>query len=115
MLETHNQTLSTLHRIVAFILISDLVYVIYNLFMHMPHYFIGGLFGRIALIAIHFLCAKSVQTGTTRSRIGSILMTVFMLNMFPLGTVVAVVMLFFSLFRWEKYSTFKLPTELQKS
>ncbi|EXB48716.1 putative membrane protein [Acinetobacter sp. 1000160] len=42
-------------------------------------------------------------------------MTVFMLNMFPLGTVVAVVMLFFSLFRWEKYSTFKLPTELQKS
>ena len=115
MLETHNQMLSTLHRIVAFILISDLVYAIYNLFMHMPKYFIGGLSGRIALIVVHFLCAKSVRTGSTSSRIGSILMTVFMLNMFPLGTVVAVVMLFFSVFKWEKDSTFKLPTKLQKS
>lgn len=115
MLKTNNQILSTLHRVVAFILISDLVYAIYNLYMHMPKYFIGGLLGRIALIAVHFLCAKSVKTGRTSSRIGSILMTVFMLNMFPLGTVIAVVMLFFSLFKWEKGSTFKVPIELQKS
>ncbi|KXZ64803.1 hypothetical protein AVENLUH5627_02971 [Acinetobacter venetianus] len=42
-------------------------------------------------------------------------MTVFMLNNFPIGTVIAVMMLFFSLFKWEKDSTFKLPIELQKS
>lgn len=115
MLEINNKILSTLHRIVAFILISDLVYAIYNLFMYMPKYFIGGLLGRIALIAVHFLCAQSVETGSTSSRIGSIVMTLFMLNMFPLGTVIAVVMLFFSIFKWEKGSTFKLPIELQKS
>ncbi|MCH7314482.1 hypothetical protein [Acinetobacter sp. ANC 3882] len=115
MLKTNNQILSTLHRIVGFILISDIFYAIYNLFMHMPKYFTGGLLGRIALIAAHFLCAKSVKTGSTSSRIGSIIMTVFMLNMFPLGTVIAVVMLFFSVFKWEKDSTFQLPIELQKS
>ncbi|USA45408.1 hypothetical protein NDN11_11815 [Acinetobacter sp. C26M] len=110
-----NQILSTLHRIVAFILISDLVYAIYNLYMHMPKYFVGGLLGRVALIAVHFLCAKSVKTGSTSSRIGSIVMTAFMLNMFPVGTVIAAVMLFFSIFKWEKTSTFQLPTVIPKN
>jgi len=31
--------------------------------------------------------------------------------MFPIGTVIAVVMLFFSLFKWEKDSTFQLPVK----
>ncbi len=114
MLKTNNQILSTLHRVVAFILISDLVYAIYNLYMHMPKYFIGGLLGRIALIAVHFLCAKSVKTGSASSRIGSILMTVFMLNMFPLGTVIAVVILFFSLFKWEKVQLLNYQLNFKK-
>lgn len=109
MLIHHNQMLSTLHRIAGFILISDLIYAIYNIFVYMPKFFIGGLLGRIVAIAMQFLCARSVKTGTTSSRIGSMVISILMLNMFPVGTVIAVVMLFFSLFKWEKASTFQLP------
>jgi len=109
MLIHHNQILSTLHRITGFILISDLIYAIYNMFVNMPEYFIGSLLGRIVAIAIQFLCARSVKTGTITSRIGSIVISILMLNMFPIGTVIGIVMLFFSLFKWEKDSTFPLP------
>lgn len=109
MLIHHNQILSTLHRITGVIVISDLIYAIYNIFVHTPKYFIGSILGLIAAIATQFLCARSVKTGTTSSRIGSIVISILMLNMFPIGTVIAVVMLFFSLFKWEKDSTFQLP------
>lgn len=115
MLVDKNHTLSTLHRVAAFILISDLVYAIYNIFVHMPKYFIGSLLGLIVSIVIQFLCARSVKTGTISSRIGSIVLSLLLLNMFPIGTTIAAAMLFFSLFKWEKNSTFQLPIENQKA
>lgn len=36
-------------------------------------------------------------------------MTVFMLNNFPVGTVLGVLMLYFSIFKWEKQPIFKVP------
>ena len=45
MLIHHNQILSTLHRITGFIVISDLIYAIYNIFVHTPKYFIGSILG----------------------------------------------------------------------
>lgn len=112
MLNSNNQILSTLHRIVAFILIFDLIYMFYDAFIDHKAYFFGGFLGKMALIVVHFLCAKGVKSGHIANRLGSIFFTVFMLNAFPIGTVFAVIMLFFSIFKWENGQTqvFNLPT-----
>ncbi|MGJ8757987.1 hypothetical protein ACSFV5_11035 [Acinetobacter sp. HC8-3S] len=116
MLNHQNQILSTLHKMAAIVVITLFIYkAVYRFYVDIPQYSIGSFLGVCALIFAHFVCAKSVKTGSISSRFGSIFMTVFMLNNFPIGTVIAVMMLFFSLFKWEKDSTFKLPIELQKS
>lgn len=109
---SHNQILSTLHRVVAFILILDLIYMLYQLFVDHSAYLFGSFLGKITLICIHFLCAKGVKSGRTSNRLASIFFTFFMLNAFPIGTLFAVIILFFSIFKWEKGQTqvFNLPT-----
>ena len=96
----------------AFILIFDLIYMFYDAFIDHKAYFFGGFLGKTALIVIHFLCAKGVKSGHTANRFGSIFFTLFMLNAFPIGTLFAVIMLFFSIFKWEKgqNQVFNLPT-----
>lgn len=100
-----NKILSTLHKIVVFVLINTLYYV----FTNQVAYFIGGILGKLVLILIHFLCAKGVKSGSLPNRLGSIFFTFFMLNAFPIGTLVAVVMLFFSVFKWENADEMKRP------
>lgn len=70
--------------------------------------------GKITLICIHFLCAKEVKSGRQSNRLASIFFTLFMLNAFPIGTLLAVIMLFFSIFKWEKDQTQVLICLLQK-
>ncbi|ENW97202.1 hypothetical protein [Acinetobacter dispersus] len=116
MLNQRNQILSRLHKMAAIVVITLFIYkAVYRFYVDIPQYSIGYFLGVSALIFAHFVCARSVKTGSTSSRFGSIFMTVFMLNNFPIGTVIAVMILFFSLFKWEKGPTFKLPIELQKS
>ena len=89
----------------AIVVITLFIYkAVYRFYVDIPQYSIGSFLGVCALIFAHFICAKSLKTGSTSSRFGSIFMTV-----------IAVMMLFFSLFKWEKDSTFKLPIELQKN
>ncbi|WP_089603557.1 hypothetical protein [Acinetobacter piscicola] len=102
---SNNQILSALHRIVAFILIFDLIYMFYQLFVDHSAYLFGSFLGKLTLICVHFLCAKGVKSGRTSSRLASIFFTIFMLNAFPLGTLFAVTMLFFSLFKWQPNQT----------
>lgn len=102
-----NQTLSTLHKIVAFVLIFDLINMLYYVFTNQVTYFVGAILGKLVLILIHFLCAKGVKSGSLSNRLGSIFFTLFMLNAFPVGTFVAVVMLFFSVFKWENAQQIK--------
>ena len=86
----------------------------YDAFIDHKAYFFGGSLGKIALIVVHFLCAKGVKSGHTVNRLGSIFFTVFMLNDFPLGTLLAVIMLFFSIFKWERNQSFNFPiTEIK--
>ena len=104
MLKNNNQILSTLHKVVAYVLIFDLVQMIFAIFIQSPQYFIGSLIGKVFLIYIHFLCAKNVKYGRFENRLGSIFYTIFMLSLVPIGTILAVMMLYYSIFRWEKYT-----------
>lgn len=110
MVVDQNQTLSTLHKMVAIVVIALLIYkVVYRFYENIPQYSIGSFLGVFALVFVHFVCARSVKTGSTSSQFGSIFMTVFMLNKFPIGTVLGVLMLYFSIFKWEKQPIFKVP------
>lgn len=104
-----NQTLSTLHKIVAFVLIFDLINMLYYVFTNQVRYFVGAILGKLLLIIIHFLCAKGVKSGSLSNRLGSIFFTIFMLNVFPVGTFVGVFMLFYSVFKWENTDQIKQP------
>ena len=109
MLNNTNQILSTLHQVVGYILISDFVLMIYLIFTQHPKFFIGGLLGKIFLIYIHFLCSKAVKYGRFENRLASIFFTIFLFNVFPVGQVLAVIMLYYSIFKWEKPVTFEVP------
>lgn len=75
--------------------------MLYYVFTNQVTFFVGAILRKLVLILIHFLCAKGVKLGSLPNRLGSIFFTLFMLNAFPVGNFIVVVMLFFSVFGWE--------------
>ncbi|RZG44814.1 hypothetical protein [Acinetobacter wuhouensis] len=105
MLNLKNKYLSYLHILVAVIVAMDTFYLIYLSISNGVQdaaYLTGGLVGKFCLIVIHYMCSREVQHGSTIGRIASIFFTLFVLAAFPIGTVIGIFMLFFSIFKWDQ-------------
>lgn len=98
-----NKVLSWLHYIVAVIVVFDVVYILnYSLDFSQDNtgYLMGAVVGKLILIALHVIAAKTVKNGRTKDRLFSLFLTFFVLSAFPIGTILGVLMLIF-IFKWQ--------------
>lgn len=98
-----NKVLSWLHYIVAVIVVFDAIYILnYSLDLSKDNstQLIGNVIGKFILIALHIIAAKIVKNGRTKDRLFSFVLTLFVLSAFPIGTILALIMLMF-IFKWQ--------------
>ncbi|MBJ9738787.1 hypothetical protein I5523_03910 [Acinetobacter oleivorans] len=103
-----NFGLSRAHYVVAIITVLDVIYMFYHymaISSSSSTYLLGEVIGKMVVIGLHLYAAKRVLDGTKNSRYISLFLTVFLLFAFPIGTILAVIMLFL-LYKWEKEPDF---------
>lgn len=98
-----NKVLSWLHYIVAVIVVFDVIYILnYTLDLSKDDapYLIANVVGKLLLIALHITAAKMVKNGRVKDRIFSLFLTLFVLSAFPIGSILAIIMLIY-IFKWQ--------------
>lgn len=102
-----NKVLSWLHYIVTVIVVFDLIYILnYTLDLSKDNAsdLIANMMGKLLLITLHIIAAKKVKNGRIKDRIFSLFMTLFVLSAFPIGSILATIMLIY-IFKWQANET----------